>query len=256
MAEKFSATPSAMPTAWSRRTPWHAAADGQTDMPGERLAQRISRRSRQRQHASADNADSEYHEGQRPRPPPVVGEFAGGPVPALGSTGGRPRSLVSSTSCPACQKNWVRADCGAEHGDDRHQILRLKRQSRPNDGPGHLVPRSRRTPMQWSFDCNGGFLARTRRDFTCRRSWIQCTGSRRSMSRCRAIHLIIAELDEAADRGASLTAHLRSRLAALRHLGAMALGVLRVGLDLMTAPAAPDDQPMPVAELTQLLRRL
>jgi hypothetical protein len=74
---------------------------------------------------------------------------------------------------------------------------------------------------------------------------------------CRgAEHLIIPELDEAADRGASLTARLRSRLAALRHLGAMALGVLRVGLDLMTAPAAPDDQPMPVAELTQLLRRL
>jgi hypothetical protein len=72
------------------------------------------------------------------------------------------------------------------------------------------------------------------------------------MSRCRAIHLIIAELDEAADRGASLTTYLRSRLAALRQLGAMALGVLRVGLDLMTAPAAPDDQPMPVAEPTQL----
>jgi hypothetical protein len=185
-----------------------------------------------------------------------AGEFAGGLFRRSGQRAGALALLVSSTSCPACQKNWVRADCGAEHGDDRHQILRLKRQWRPNDGPGHLAPRSRRTPMQWSFDCKGGFLARTRRDFTCRRSWIQCTGSRRSMSWCRAIHLINAELDEPADRGASLTAHLRSRLAALRHRGAMALGVLRVGLDLMTAPAAPDDQPMPVAELTQLLRRL
>src|SRR5271166_3692786 len=112
-----------------------------------------------------------------------------------------------------------------------------------------------RAPMQWSFDCNGGFSRADPARLYLPPIMDSVYGS--EAGQCRgAEHLIIAELDEAADRGASLTARLRARLAALRHLGAMALGVLRVGLGLMTAPAAPDDQPMPVAELAQLLRRL
>ena len=46
-----------------------------------------------------------------------------------------------------------------------------------------------RTPMQWSFDRNGGFSAPTRRGFICRRSWIRSMVSRRSMSRRRPTRL-------------------------------------------------------------------
>jgi hypothetical protein len=34
----------------------------------------------------------------------------------------------------------IRTDRGAHHRDDRHQIFRLERQRRPDDGPSHLPP--------------------------------------------------------------------------------------------------------------------
>jgi hypothetical protein len=48
-------------------------------------------------------------------------------------------SFVSSTS--GLPEKQVRADRGAHHSDDRHQIFRLEQQRWPNDGPGYLIPR-------------------------------------------------------------------------------------------------------------------